>query len=101
MSDLGKLTIAAARDGLRAGEFTAVELAQSCLNEIEGAAALNAFVHHTPDIALAQAQAADVRIRAGDAPSVRHPPGDQRSFLHERRAQPGRQPDIAGFPAGI
>ena len=70
MSDLGKLTIAAARDGLRAGEFTAVELAQSCLNEIEGAAALNAFVHHTPDIALAQAQAADVRIRAGDAPSM-------------------------------
>jgi aspartyl-tRNA(Asn)/glutamyl-tRNA(Gln) amidotransferase subunit A len=31
---------------------------------------LNAFVHHTPEIALAQAAAADVRIAQGDAPAM-------------------------------
>ena len=40
-----KLTIAEARDGLRAGEVTSVELTEACLAAIEGAGALNAFVH--------------------------------------------------------
>jgi aspartyl-tRNA(Asn)/glutamyl-tRNA(Gln) amidotransferase subunit A len=31
---------------------------------------LNAFVHHTPEIAMTQAAAADARIAAGDAPSM-------------------------------
>ena len=31
---------------------------------------MNAFVHHTPDIAKAQAAAADVRIKSGDAPDM-------------------------------
>jgi len=70
MADLNKLTVAAARDGLRRGEFTAVELTESCLAAIAGAGALNAFVHHTPDIARAQAAAADVRIAAGEAPDM-------------------------------
>ncbi len=34
------------------------------------ASGLNAFVHKTPDIALEQARAADVRIAAGDAPAM-------------------------------
>jgi len=67
---LNQLTIAAARDGLRRGEFTAAELTEACLGAIDGAGALNAFVHHTPDIARAQAAAADVRIAAGDAPAM-------------------------------
>ena len=70
MSELTKLTIAEARDRLRAGEVTAVELAGSCLKEIEAAGALNAFVHHTPDIAMKQAAAADARLKAGDAPAM-------------------------------
>ncbi|MDG1116547.1 MAG: Asp-tRNA(Asn)/Glu-tRNA(Gln) amidotransferase subunit GatA [Flavimaricola sp.] len=70
MSDLSKLTISAARDALRKGEVTAVELTEACLTEIDGAGALNAFVHHTPDIARAQATAADARIKAGDAPDL-------------------------------
>jgi len=70
MSDLNKLTIAAARDGLRAGDFTATELTEACLTAVEGAGALNAFVHHTPDIARQQAAAADARIGAGDAPAM-------------------------------
>ncbi|WP_108482837.1 Asp-tRNA(Asn)/Glu-tRNA(Gln) amidotransferase subunit GatA [Oceaniglobus ichthyenteri] len=70
MSDLNKLTIAAARDGLRAKDFTAVELTDACLAQIDGAQALNAFAHHTPDIARAQAGAADTRIAGGDAPAM-------------------------------
>jgi aspartyl-tRNA(Asn)/glutamyl-tRNA(Gln) amidotransferase subunit A len=70
MTDLSKLTISAARDALRKGEVTAVELTEACLTEIDGAGALNAFVHHTPDIARDQAAAADARIKAGDAPDL-------------------------------
>ncbi|HHL21752.1 MAG TPA: Asp-tRNA(Asn)/Glu-tRNA(Gln) amidotransferase subunit GatA [Aliiroseovarius sp.] len=70
MSDLNKLTIAAARDGLRAGDFTSVELTESCLTAIEGAGALNAFVHNTPDIARDRAQQADETLKTGDAPDM-------------------------------
>ncbi len=69
-SDLNKLTIAAARDGLRAGDFTSVELTESCLTAIEGAGDLNAFVHNTPDIARDRAQLADKTLKAGDAPDM-------------------------------
>jgi aspartyl-tRNA(Asn)/glutamyl-tRNA(Gln) amidotransferase subunit A len=70
MSELSRLTIAEARDRLRAGDITAVELTEACLAEIEAAGALNAFVHHTPEIARAQAAAADARLKAGDAPDM-------------------------------
>ncbi|OOY09223.1 Asp-tRNA(Asn)/Glu-tRNA(Gln) amidotransferase subunit GatA [Thioclava sp. F36-7] len=67
---LNKLTIADARDALKKGDVTAVELTESCLSEIEGAGALNAYVHKTPEIALEQAKAADARIKSGDAPAM-------------------------------
>jgi aspartyl-tRNA(Asn)/glutamyl-tRNA(Gln) amidotransferase subunit A len=70
MTDLNALTIAEARDKLRAGEITAVELTEACLKAADGAKALNAVVHATPDIAMEQAKAADARIAAGDAPSM-------------------------------
>jgi len=70
MSELNALTIAQARDKLRAGEITAVELTQSCLKAADAAKALNAVVHATPEIALQQANAADVRLAAGDAPDM-------------------------------
>src|SRR5210317_254764 len=70
MSDLNKLTIAEARDHLRAKEITAQELTQSCLSAIDGADALGAFVHKTHDLAMTQAQAADARLAAGDAPDM-------------------------------
>ena len=70
MADLNKLTIAAARDALRKGDVSSVELTEACLGEIESAGALNAFVHNTPEIARAQAAAADARIKAGDAPDM-------------------------------
>ncbi|MGR3698300.1 MAG: amidase, partial [Roseovarius sp.] len=70
MTDLNKLTIAEARDALRKGDVTSVELTEACLAAVEGAGALNAFVHHTPEIARAQAAAADARIAKGDAPAM-------------------------------
>ncbi len=70
MTDLSKLTIADARDALRKGEFTAVELTEQYLAAVETAGALNAFSTNTPEIARAQATAADTRIGKGDAPDM-------------------------------
>jgi aspartyl-tRNA(Asn)/glutamyl-tRNA(Gln) amidotransferase subunit A len=70
MSDLNKLTIADARDKLRGGEITSVELTEACLNATEEAAALNAVVHSTAELAREQAKAADARLAKGDAPDL-------------------------------
>ncbi|NRB34932.1 MAG: Asp-tRNA(Asn)/Glu-tRNA(Gln) amidotransferase subunit GatA [Rhodobacteraceae bacterium] len=70
MSELTKLGLAEARDALRKGDVTSSELTQACLSEIESAGALNAFVHNTPEIAMARAGAADTRIKEGDAPKM-------------------------------
>ncbi|MDP0926771.1 Asp-tRNA(Asn)/Glu-tRNA(Gln) amidotransferase subunit GatA [Paracoccus onubensis] len=67
MSDLNKLTVSEARDALHKGDVTSVELTDACLNAIEAAGALNAFVHGTPDKARQMARAADERIKSGDA----------------------------------
>ncbi len=68
-------TIAVARDALRKGEITAVDLTMSCLTAIDAGDGLNAFVHKTPELALEQARAADARLAgsrtsAGDAPAM-------------------------------
>tara|TARA_R110002049_G_scaffold10127_7_gene50606 strand:+ start:17049 stop:18536 length:1488 start_codon:yes stop_codon:yes gene_type:complete len=70
MTDLNKMGLAEARDALRSGDVTSKALTEACLSAIEGAGALNAFVHHTPQIAMDQAAAADARIAAGDAPAM-------------------------------
>ncbi|GHE00852.1 glutamyl-tRNA(Gln) amidotransferase [Defluviimonas sp. 20V17] len=71
MSDaLNRLTIAGARDALRKGEISAVDLTMACMTAMDAAGNLNAFVHPTPEIALEQARAADARIQAGDAPAM-------------------------------
>ena len=67
MTNANRLTIADARDALRAGDLTAVELTDACLVAIDASGALNAFVHRTPDMARDMARAADQRIKAGDA----------------------------------
>jgi aspartyl-tRNA(Asn)/glutamyl-tRNA(Gln) amidotransferase subunit A len=65
-----QLTIAGARDALRKGEISAVDLTMACMVAMDAGDGLNAFVHKTPDIALDQARAADGRIAAGDAPAM-------------------------------
>ncbi|MFC3059601.1 Asp-tRNA(Asn)/Glu-tRNA(Gln) amidotransferase subunit GatA [Paenirhodobacter populi] len=67
---LNQLTIAEARDALRKGDATSVEITEACIAAIDGADALNAYCAKTPEIALEQAKAADARIRAGDAPAM-------------------------------
>lgn len=51
MTRLNELTIAEARDALRKGDMTAIELADACLSAIDAAAELNAFAHPTPELA--------------------------------------------------
>lgn len=71
MSDLNKLTIAEARDALKKGDVTSVELTEACIGAIDAAGALNAFVHKTPEIALERAKAADARLKGGEeAPAM-------------------------------
>ncbi|SDX35094.1 Asp-tRNA(Asn)/Glu-tRNA(Gln) amidotransferase subunit GatA [Litoreibacter albidus] len=70
MTDLNTFGIADARDALRKGDVTSLELTEACLGAIETSGALNAFVHNTPEIARTQAAAADARIKAGDAPDM-------------------------------
>jgi aspartyl-tRNA(Asn)/glutamyl-tRNA(Gln) amidotransferase subunit A len=68
LTDLTKLTLAEARDGLAAKKFTATELTQAFIKAIDAANPhLNAYVLPTPDHALAQAKASDERIAKGDA----------------------------------
>ena len=70
MSELTKLTIAEARDKLRDKEVTSEDLTPACLEAIDGAGVLNAFVHYTPDQAIAHARAAAAKLASGDAPAM-------------------------------
>jgi aspartyl-tRNA(Asn)/glutamyl-tRNA(Gln) amidotransferase subunit A len=63
-------TIEAARDALRKGEVSAVDLTMACLTAMDAGDGLNAFVHKTPELALEQARHADERLKAGGAPSM-------------------------------
>jgi aspartyl-tRNA(Asn)/glutamyl-tRNA(Gln) amidotransferase subunit A len=65
MTDLTRLTLAAARDGLRDRKFTATELTQAHLAAMEQARALNAYLVETPDRALKAAADSDARLAKG------------------------------------
>jgi len=62
-TDLG---IAAIRDGVRDGTFSAREVAEAFVGAVEKGRSLNAFVIETPDHALAAADAADAARAAGE-----------------------------------
>jgi aspartyl/glutamyl-tRNA(Asn/Gln) amidotransferase C subunit len=66
MADLTRLTLEAARDGLRRKEFSARELAEAHVAAVEGARPLNAFITETPEQALRMAAAADERLARGE-----------------------------------
>jgi len=67
MTSLTSLTLAEARDGLRAKKFSAREIADAHLVAMEKAKGLNAYVLETPDKARAMAAESDKRLKAGDA----------------------------------
>ncbi len=60
-------TIAELAAQLRAGSISSVELTRDCLDRIARQAELNAFITITEEQALAQAEAADARLRTGAA----------------------------------
>ena len=66
MKGLTSLTLAQARDALRQREFSATELTDACIDAIEKARALNAFVLEAPERARAMAQDADARLAKGE-----------------------------------
>ncbi len=67
MAALTDLTLAGMKAGLAAKQFTARELVQAHVTAVEDARVLNAFLVETPEIALAQADAADKALAAGNA----------------------------------
>jgi aspartyl-tRNA(Asn)/glutamyl-tRNA(Gln) amidotransferase subunit A len=64
--DIAGLTLASARDALRAKTFTATELTKTFLTAMEAARPLNAYVLETPEKALAMAAASDARLAKGE-----------------------------------
>ncbi len=67
MTDLTNLGVAALRDGIRTGEFTAREVADAFIVKVSQAKQLNAFIVETPDHAIAAAREADNARAAGEA----------------------------------
>ncbi|ALJ14408.1 Asp-tRNA(Asn)/Glu-tRNA(Gln) amidotransferase subunit GatA [Sphingopyxis macrogoltabida] len=65
MTELTNLTVAEIRDGHRAGDFSAVEVAEAFNANVAGAKALNAFIVETPEHAIAAAKTADADRAAG------------------------------------
>ncbi|WP_394753642.1 Asp-tRNA(Asn)/Glu-tRNA(Gln) amidotransferase subunit GatA [Crenothrix sp.] len=60
-------TIIELAQGLRAGEFSSVELTQSYLNRIKQHQALNAYITVTEELALQTAKTADLKLASGDS----------------------------------
>jgi aspartyl-tRNA(Asn)/glutamyl-tRNA(Gln) amidotransferase subunit A len=67
LSDLTSLTLAEARDGLKAKRYSSRELTEAHLQAMERAKGLNAYIVQTPEQALAMAEASDAKLAAGDA----------------------------------
>lgn len=67
MTDLTKLTLKEAREGLGKKQFSAVELTQAYQAQIEKKRDLNVFITETPDLALKAAQQADHNYAQGRA----------------------------------
>lgn len=66
MTDVTDLGIAQLRDGIRAGTFSAREVADAFIVKVSRAKALNAFIVETPDHAIAAAKEADAARAAGE-----------------------------------
>jgi aspartyl-tRNA(Asn)/glutamyl-tRNA(Gln) amidotransferase subunit A len=65
MSGVTDLTVGGIRDGVASGAFSAREVAEGFIANVEAGRALNAFVVETPDHALAAADAADAARTSG------------------------------------
>ncbi|MEO6042129.1 MAG: Asp-tRNA(Asn)/Glu-tRNA(Gln) amidotransferase subunit GatA [Croceibacterium sp.] len=66
MTDLTDLGVAAIRDGVAGGDFTALEVAEAFNANVAAAGALNAFIVTTPERAVEAATATDIRRASGE-----------------------------------
>ena len=66
MTDLTKMKIAEARDLMKKGDLSSRELTEAHIAAVNASDTLNAYIVKTPEIALANADAADAKIRAGE-----------------------------------
>lgn len=67
MTDLTKLTLSDALDGMTKGDFSSVELTDAHIKACENGKKLNAFITETHDLAREQAKASDIRRAKGEA----------------------------------
>ena len=70
MTELTSKTIAELRDGFRAGQFSAREIAETYNAAVTAAKLLNAYTVQTPEDALSAAEAADKARGSGDLPAL-------------------------------
>jgi aspartyl-tRNA(Asn)/glutamyl-tRNA(Gln) amidotransferase subunit A len=96
MSDPISMTLAEARDALKAKKISSTELTTALVRSVEQSRGLNAFVTETPDRAMAMAAGKRRGRRAG-----RPAAGDQGSVLHQGREDHGGQPDPGQFRAAL
>ena len=66
MTDLTSLKISEIRAGLKAKDFTALELTDTYISAVESARELNAYVKETPEQARDMAKASDERLAKGE-----------------------------------
>ena len=66
MAALTDLTLAQARDGMAAGDFSAAELTEALIAATEAVRSLNCYIEETPETAREMAQAADERRGRGE-----------------------------------
>ena len=66
MSALTDLTLAEARDGLKAKKFSATEITDAHIKAVETTRSLNAYITETPELAKKAAAESDARIAKGN-----------------------------------
>ncbi|MDH7972308.1 Asp-tRNA(Asn)/Glu-tRNA(Gln) amidotransferase subunit GatA [Sphingomonas sp. AR_OL41] len=99
MSDLTDLGVAAIRDGVREGDFSARDVAVAFSAKVSAAKILNAFLVETPEHALAAADAADAARASGEtlAPLAGVPIGMKDLFCTKGVAATAASHILEGF----
>ncbi len=93
MTDLTKLTIAEAREGLKNKDYTSLELTDAFIKNIEAAnEKLNAYVTVTTDKARDMAKASDAKLAKGEGGALEGIPLGIKDLSHPGRTHPGLQP---------
>lgn len=87
MTEFTDLSIAALRDGFRAGAFSAREVAESYITAVDSAQALNSFILATPDHALRAADTADRGRASGEVRALSGVPLGIKDLFATRNVQ--------------